>query len=133
MLFQLVGRVKTTGFSHHTFHCIKSNKAFEIFSKADVTQVVPFWPSAPWWPCLTYDGFSFGPEVIFLIVIDPQSNRFIPAVPESQVFNYGLALSLTSLLHYKDNELLYLANRLPSILLLNKAPNTVKKYLSAFR
>ena len=24
-----------------------------MFSKADATLVVPFWPSAPWWPCLT--------------------------------------------------------------------------------
>ena len=37
------------------------------------------------------------------------------------------------MLHYKDSELLYLANRLPAILLLDKAPNTVKKYFSAFR
>ena len=36
-----------------------------------------------------YDGFSFRPEVIDLIVIDPQPNMFIPAVTESEVFNYG--------------------------------------------
>ena len=103
------------------------------FSKADATLVVPFWPSAPWWPCLTYDGLTFRPEVIDLMVIDLQPSMFIPAVRESQVFNYGLALSLTSMLHYKDNELLYLANMLPSILLLDKAPNTVRKYFSVFR
>ena len=59
-----------------------------MFSKADATLVVPFWPSAPWWPCLTYDGLSLRPEVTDSIVIDPQPNMFIPAVPESQILNY---------------------------------------------
>ena len=68
---------------------------------------------------MTYDGLAFRPEVIDLMVIDLQPNMFIPAVPESQVYNYGLALSLTSMLHCKDNELLYLTNMLPSILLLD--------------
>ena len=82
---------------------------------------------------MTYDGLVFRPEVIDLMVIDLQPNMFIPAVPESQVFNYGLALSLTSMLHYKDNELFYLPNMHPSSLLLDKAPNKVRKYFSVFR
>ena len=49
------------------------------------------------------------------------------------VFPAGLALSINSLLHYKVNELLSLADRLPAILFLDKAPKTVKKYFSAFR
>ena len=80
-----------------------------------------------------YDGLAFRPEVIDLMVIDLLPNMFIPVVPESQAFNYGLALPLTSSLHYKDYELLYLANMLPSILLVDKAPNTVRKYVSVFR
>ena len=100
--FQLVGKVKKNWFFPPPSIVSRVIKHLS-FSRADVTLVVPFCPFCPWWPCLTYDGLSFRPEVIDLIVADPQPNIFTLDVPESQVFNYGLALSSTSMLHYKDN------------------------------
>ena len=56
------------------------------FSHANGTLVAPLWTSAPWWPLLTYDGLTFRPEVVDCIVIEPQPNMFIPAVPGSVIF-----------------------------------------------
>ena len=56
------------------------------FSHTNGTLVAPLWTSAPWWPLLTYDGLTFRPEVVDCIVIEPQPNMFIPAVPGSVIF-----------------------------------------------
>ena len=49
------------------------------------------------------------------------------------VFFVGLGVSLSSLKNHKDHEIRDLVSELPSILLLDKAPNTVKRYFGAFQ
>ena len=57
-----------------------------LFSRANGTLVVPLWTSAPWWPLLTHYGLNFRLEAVDCIVIEPQPNMFIPAVPGSVIF-----------------------------------------------
>ena len=49
------------------------------------------------------------------------------------VFFVGLGVSFSSLKNHKDHEIRYLVSELPSILLLDKAPDTVKRYFGAFQ
>ena len=49
------------------------------------------------------------------------------------VFFVGLGVSFSSLKNHKDHEIRDLVSELPSILLLDKAPNTVKRYFGAFQ
>ena len=49
------------------------------------------------------------------------------------VFFVGLGVSFSSLKNHKDHEIRELVSELPSILLMDKAPNTVKRYFGAFQ
>ena len=49
------------------------------------------------------------------------------------VFFVGLGVSFSSLKNHKDHENRELVSELPSILLLDKAPSTVKRYFGAFQ
>ena len=49
------------------------------------------------------------------------------------MFFAGLGISFSSLKNDKDHEIRELVSELPSILLLDKAPNTVKRYFGAFQ
>ena len=49
------------------------------------------------------------------------------------MFFAGLRISFSSLKNHRDHEIRELVSELPSILLMDKAPNTVRRYFGAFQ
>ena len=49
------------------------------------------------------------------------------------MFFVGLGVSFSSLKNHKDREIRELVSELPSVLLSDKAANTVKRYFGAFQ
>ena len=77
--------------------------------------------------CLTKSSFFLLTPIfsVFLFIWLAQLRLF-------RVFP-GLGISFSSLKNHRDHEIRELVSELPSILLLDKAPNTVRRYFGAFQ
>ena len=57
------------------------------WSSVDGTLVVPWWKTAPCWPLLILPDNRFRSEVIDFLVVEPEENMFIPAIPGISMFS----------------------------------------------
>ncbi|XP_065195395.1 uncharacterized protein LOC135826722 [Sycon ciliatum] len=92
---------------------------------ADGTLILPFWPSATWWPLL-WSPAGFRDMVVDHMVIPPRENLFISA---PQHIPGWTALEQ---LAKEDSAIGKLMHLLPKVMLCGHAPSTVQTYARGF-
>ena len=102
------------------------------------TLLIPYWPSAPWWPLLITKQGTWNWLVTDCLDISPYNGIFITG--HYQVTYSQLVCPLLSCGHcvYSLVDMWWevvwkLANLLPSIIVRDRAPSTICTYFSAYR